>query len=65
MARQVNLIPLGGLGEIGKNLMVVETESDAIAIDCGLSFPENDMPGIDFVIPDVSYLIERKDRVRE
>ncbi|HHY75989.1 MAG TPA: ribonuclease J [Firmicutes bacterium] len=64
MARQVNLIPLGGLGEIGKNLMVVETESDAIAIDCGLSFPENDMPGIDFVIPDVSYLIERKDRVR-
>jgi ribonuclease J len=64
MTRQVRLIPLGGLGEIGKNLMVVETRSDAIAIDCGLSFPEDDMPGIDLVIPDVSYLVERKDRLR-
>ncbi|MGI6662118.1 MAG: ribonuclease J [Bacillota bacterium] len=64
MTRQVRLIPLGGLGEIGKNLMVVETHSDTIAIDCGLSFPEDDMPGIDLVIPDVSYLVERKDRLR-
>lgn len=64
MTRQVRLIPLGGLGEIGKNLMVVETRSDTIAIDCGLSFPEDDMPGIDLVIPDVSYLVERKDRLR-
>jgi ribonuclease J len=64
MTNEVRLIPLGGLGEIGKNLMIVETATDAIAIDCGLSFPEDDMPGIDLVIPDVSYLIERKDRVR-
>lgn len=64
MRRDVRLIPLGGLGEIGKNLLIVETASDTIAVDCGLSFPEDDMPGIDLVIPDVSYLIERKDRLR-
>lgn len=64
MAREVRLIPLGGLGEIGKNLMIVETADDAVAIDCGISFPEDDMPGVDLVIPDVSYLLERKDRIR-
>jgi ribonuclease J len=64
MTRDVRLIPLGGLGEIGKNLMIVETANDTIAVDCGLSFPEDDMPGIDLVIPDVSYLIERKERLR-
>ncbi len=62
--KEVRIIPLGGLGEIGKNLMLVESGRDIIAIDCGLSFPEEDMPGVDLVVPDVSYLIERKDRLR-
>ncbi len=62
--REVKIIPLGGLGEIGKNLMLLESGPDAIVIDCGLSFPEEDMPGVDLVIPDISYLLGRKDRLR-
>jgi len=64
MAREIRLIPLGGLGEIGKNLMLLESGQDVLAIDCGLAFPKEDMPGVDLVIPDVSYLMERKDRLR-
>ncbi|MFH1135147.1 MAG: ribonuclease J [Pseudomonadota bacterium] len=60
----VDVIPLGGLGEIGLNMMVLETESDLVVIDAGLMFPEEDMYGVDLVIPDFSYVVERADRVR-
>ncbi|NLY50112.1 MAG: ribonuclease J [Firmicutes bacterium] len=58
------LIPLGGLGERGKNMMVLETDRDIVVIDCGLMNPEEELLGIDFVIPDVSYLLENRDKVR-
>ena len=57
-------MPLGGLGEIGKNMMVLETVDDIVVIDAGGLFPEWNMPGIDVVIPDMDYLVENSDRVR-
>ena len=60
----VRLIPLGGLGEIGLNMMLVESGDDIIAVDCGLLFPDDEMPGVDYVIPDWTYLREQRARFR-
>ena len=60
----VRIIALGGVGEIGKNLYVIEIDSDIFVVDAGLMHPENEMLGIDVVIPDISYLVERADRVK-
>ncbi|MHB8718175.1 MAG: ribonuclease J [Candidatus Dormibacteria bacterium] len=60
----IRLVPLGGLGEIGRNLMAIECNDDIVVVDCGLMFPEQDMLGIDLVIPDVTWLLDRAERVR-
>ena len=60
----VRLIPLGGLGEIGLNMMLIECGRDILAVDCGLLFPDDEMPGVDFAIPDFAYLRERRDAFR-
>ncbi len=63
MAEPVRIVFLGGLGEIGRNCACVEVDGRILLIDCGLMFPEVDMPGVDLVLPDFSYLIDNKDRV--
>ena len=60
---KIRIIPLGGLNEIGKNMTLIECGKDIIVVDCGMAFPDEDMPGVDYVIPDVQYLIKNKDRV--
>jgi ribonuclease J len=60
----VRILPLGGLGEIGLNMMLIESGEDLLAVDCGLMFPDDQMPGIDYVIPDFSPLLTRREQVR-
>lgn len=64
MAEKLKIIPLGGLDEIGKNITVLEYGKDMIVVDCGLGFPEEDMYGVDLVIPDFSYLVANQKKLR-
>jgi ribonuclease J len=62
--KSLRIIPLGGMGEVGKNMMAYEYEDDIILVDTGLMFPENDMLGVDYIIPDFKYLLDKVDRVK-
>lgn len=64
MVSKLKIIPLGGLGEIGKNMTVFEFGSDIIIVDCGMGFPDENMYGIDIVLPDITYLKNNADRIR-
>lgn len=63
-AKPVKIIPLGGLGEVGKNITLYEYDGDMLLVDCGMTFPDEDTPGVDIVIPDFTYVLENKDRIK-
>ncbi|MCA9971394.1 MAG: ribonuclease J [Anaerolineales bacterium] len=64
MSTKLRIVPLGGLGEIGKNMTVIEYGDEILVIDAGIMFPENDMLGIDIILPDYRYLLDKKEKVR-
>lgn len=63
-SKPIKIIPLGGLGEIGKNITLYEYDGDMLLVDCGMSFPDEELPGIDIVIPDFTYILENKDKIK-
>src|SRR5260370_35241558 len=63
-AGKLHIVPLGGLGEVGMNCMAVRWGDDIMVIDAGLMFPESELLGVDIVVPDITYLIENRDKVR-
>ena len=64
LKKPIKIIPLGGLGEIGKNITLYEYDGDMFLVDCGMAFPDEDMPGIDIVIPDFTYILENKEKIK-
>ena len=64
MAEKLKIITLGGLGEIGKNMTVIEYANDILVIDCGIAFPDEEMLGVDLVIPDITYLEKNREKER-
>src|SRR5688572_5485902 len=64
MDKKLRIIPLGGLGEIGKNMTVLEYGRDMFIVDCGVMFPDSDLPGIDLVLPQFDYVRRNQDRLR-
>jgi ribonuclease J len=62
--KKIRIVPLGGLGEVGKNMMSIEYGENILIVDTGIMFPENDMLGIDYIIPDFRYLLDKRDKVR-
>lgn len=64
MSKNLRIVPLGGLGEIGKNMTVIEFEEHILVVDAGLMFPENDMLGIDLIIPDYQYLLDKREKIK-
>ena len=60
---KIRIIPLGGLGEVGKNMTVIEYKEKMIIIDCGMTFPDDDMLGIDYVIPDTTFLEQNREKL--
>ena len=60
----IHIYPLGGLGEVGKNMTVYECNGDMIIVDCGLVFPDSDMYGVDMVIPDFTFVVQNKDKIK-
>ena len=63
-ASKLKIIPLGGLHEVGKNITVFQYDDEMIVIDCGLSFPEDDMLGVDLVIPDITYIVKNQEKLK-